>query len=45
MGRVVEDVASFTILSLLKCEAMQTFLLTGPEITDIKVTHRKWDFR
>ena len=36
---------SFTILALLKCKAMQTFLLTGPEITDIKVTHRKWDFR
>ena len=38
-------VSAFTILSLLKCKAMQTFLLTGPEITDIKVTHRKWDFR
>ena len=35
-GRVVEDVASFTILSLLKCEAMQTFLLTGPRLQTLR---------
>jgi len=35
-GRVVEDVAIVNILSLLKCKAMQTFLLTGPRLQTLR---------